>query len=610
MNKITVYIKPMTLFVSFVLLIGFTIYLIIVSEYDHYPAATNGELDTSFWDTEDGSIPLSGEWHFYWSSLLEPDERSGEEPVVIDVPRSWNGTLVNGETIGGKGYATYHVQVTAPEADDLALYMPYLLTAYRLWINGESVASNGEVGTSAETMTPRYFADVVPLASSRDQIDIHIQVSNFMHAEGGMNIPLRLGTHDTISSETDNRRLIDGIIFGSLLIMSIYHFLVFLLRPRFRSALYFSLFCLMIGIRSLLVGEAVMLRVFPDFNWTFAMKLEYVTTYLSPPLFILFLSALFPNETSRLFRRVSVTIGLILGSIVILFPVYWFTQTLIVGQVVTVITVGYICYILILAALRKRMGATVSLFMAFLYAITIVNDILYDYQLSIYGNLSPAGLLFFILAQSFMLASIFSKAFTDLEDMSERLIASNEILESKVEERTKKLKDLSVRDPLTNVYNRGGFDQQMKAKWTEALQERKELSLLFVDIDYFKRYNDEYGHQAGDQTLISVAHTLQEALGEKAIVSRYGGEEFVLILPGASEEQAASAAATLLKAIRDQQIPHSQSQVAPYVTVSIGGISRIPNETDKPDAFIKQADQALYAAKEAGRDRYILAQDV
>ncbi|MCG7585386.1 GGDEF domain-containing protein [Photobacterium sp. OFAV2-7] len=196
----------------------------------------------------------------------------------------------------------------------------------------------------------------------------------------------------------------------------------------------------------------------------------------------------------------------------------------------------------------------------------------------------------------------------------ENLINLNKELEQRVSDRTaelekvnRKLEKISRLDPLTSVSNRRVFDRRINEEWRRAERHQLPLSLLIIDVDLFKAYNDSYGHAAGDQCLKIIANTL--ATQEKragALFARYGGEEFVLLLPGQDKSAARYAAQRAIHAIRELQLPRSQgvSSAPDIVTISIGISTTVPSVQSSPGEFFKQADGALYEAKSLGRNQY------
>ena len=165
------------------------------------------------------------------------------------------------------------------------------------------------------------------------------------------------------------------------------------------------------------------------------------------------------------------------------------------------------------------------------------------------------------------------------------------------------LNEIAERDGLTGLYNRRKFDELARLVWNQARRERVRLQLLFVDIDCFKHYNDVYGHQAGDECIRQVARIIDRAARRPLDFSaRYGGEEFVLVLFGADSAEPHVVGESIRAAIQNEAIPHSASEVADCITVSIGSSAVRPTGGRSLSGLIQQADESLYAAKQAGRN--------
>ena len=171
-----------------------------------------------------------------------------------------------------------------------------------------------------------------------------------------------------------------------------------------------------------------------------------------------------------------------------------------------------------------------------------------------------------------------------------------------------KLESLSHIDPLTDIPNRRFFDTNFEKEWARCRRDKLPISLLLVDIDRFKLYNDSYGHPAGDHVLKQVAKCLKKAVRRPAdFVARYGGEEFAVVLADTDESGINKAADRILENVRNLHISHDHREAGeePYVTVSIGAASMIPNEGNNLDLLIELTDKALYEAKRTGRNRLV-----
>ena len=177
------------------------------------------------------------------------------------------------------------------------------------------------------------------------------------------------------------------------------------------------------------------------------------------------------------------------------------------------------------------------------------------------------------------------------------------VLTRKLDSANQELKRLTSLDGLTGIPNRRHFDEVLDREWRRAMRQGDELSILMCDIDFFKLYNDTFGHQAGDECLCKVAQALTASMDRGGdLLARYGGEEFVAVLPGTSLSGASHVAAQMRKAINELALEHPGSPVG-HVTASFGVASAVAMPETNPQDIVGAADRALYKAKNAGRNR-------
>ncbi len=171
----------------------------------------------------------------------------------------------------------------------------------------------------------------------------------------------------------------------------------------------------------------------------------------------------------------------------------------------------------------------------------------------------------------------------------------------------RQLTEVATHDGLTTLLNRAAFEDQIRRVWQQAQRDRQTVAVIMIDIDCFKAYNDRYGHVAGDDCLRRVSSALRDAARRRPLdfVARYGGEELVAVLYGADKAYGESIARSLLSAVRELRIPHASSQTQPYVTISVGVVAVEAYRVATHDAAVGLADEALYAAKNQGRDQYV-----
>ncbi len=185
-------------------------------------------------------------------------------------------------------------------------------------------------------------------------------------------------------------------------------------------------------------------------------------------------------------------------------------------------------------------------------------------------------------------------------------LLQSRLTNKKLNERNKTLKKLSAIDPLTNIANRRTLFATLETEFKRSLRKRTPLSLILIDIDDFKKYNDHYGHLKGDACLKSVAKGLQDVLHRPGdLIARYGGEEFIYVLPDTNKAGAAKVAEFALKAIQDLKLVHVASSCAANITISIGISTTLDGEEASTNKIlIDQADQALYKAKSNGKNQF------
>lgn len=182
------------------------------------------------------------------------------------------------------------------------------------------------------------------------------------------------------------------------------------------------------------------------------------------------------------------------------------------------------------------------------------------------------------------------------------LVKMSDIMQSKLNSLSGELEKLSQIDGLTGLYNRRFFNEIYQREWQKALDSKTPIGVLMIDIDYFKKYNDTFGHLAGDVCLCKIADAIEETIkAENAFSARFGGEEFIVLLPESDSAKCSDVAKKIMKSIYSLKIPSAERICSDRVSVSIGIGTMIPSEAVRPDTLINHADQALYRAKDDGR---------
>ncbi len=384
------------------------------------------------WDFEQhGTLELNGEWEIYWNRLLDPTDftqKALPKPsALVKVPARWNGMQLDGVTAAGNGFATYRLKLILPgksyvQSELLALRCRYQQSAYRIFWNGISIAGNGVVATHRESYRPEYrpLTAKVP-GGEKHEIEIIVQVANFAHRYGGFSIPLELGMAPALAAYTRTRQLTEAFLLGAALLMSSYFFGLFFTRRQDRAPLWFAICCFAMFIRILITGDRLVMQVFTEPDWTFLLRLEYISFNIATLSGLMYLHNLFVEETNLRIRNIIVGVLILLTLPVLILPPALFTHTLLYGQLVILVTLLFAYYVSIKAMINRREGAQ-AVFLGFaLLSITVVNDILYNQFLVGPGYLAPYGIFILVLTHSVALSRRLAAGFRQTENMKENL---------------------------------------------------------------------------------------------------------------------------------------------------------------------------------------------
>ncbi|MFP4383293.1 MAG: diguanylate cyclase [Spirochaetia bacterium] len=528
-------------------------------------------------------------WYFIPNTLLKeaPEDRG----IPVKFPHFWNFR-------SGVKYGTYHTKVNTNDIKNPVLQLPYIYTAAEIYINGSFAESSGITGASRQQTEPRWDLLTIKLPEGTDT-EIVIRVSGFHHFRGGISAPPVITTEDAARQNENWKAAAGAFLSGCFFIIALYHLGLYLYRKADYAPLLFSMFSLLISARALLSGQFYFPVLLTSYNWFFFTRIEYLTLSFGLPTFAFFAYKLFPAEIKKAVLYGLLIISGVYTAVIIFLPVYLFSRLLPFYSLLIAAYSLYFLYALIRAALKKRPGAVTGLTGYAIFALTVLHDILMSLTVINSVPLVPVGLIFFVFFEALMISSRHAWAYKEIKIL---LKEKNELQGINTT-----LKDLTYIDPLTQISNRRHFDTYFSLEWNRGLRNRKPLGLIMIDIDSFKLYNDNYGHQAGDEALKKVAAAINSALSRRGdFVARYGGEEFVVILPDAQLEGTMLVAEKIRAEIQKLNIPHQYSVCAPVVTASLGvAVSdpQKPQQQRDKELLLMEADRSLYRAKQQGRNR-------
>ncbi|MFC5702583.1 diguanylate cyclase domain-containing protein [Cohnella faecalis] len=593
------------------------------SDTDEKPKSFSGRMDlTDSKMKADELVDLNGEWAFYWRQLLEPkDLSSGTEQRTgyIDMPSNWYKHTMDGDKLPRNGFATFALQLRVSDPDQVkGLILPVMYSNYKLWVDDRLVAVSGQVGTDRKSSIPQKSTRVVYFHPQSEQVQLLLQISNYHNYAGGMWEPIVYGSASVIQNKHDWTSAEQYLLLGIIFLSGIYHIGLGSFHKKDSSLFLFGVFCLVAAIRNTTTGVVPLTKLLPNFPWEIGMKLEYITLYLMVLLLALFIQRLFPEESLRRFTRLTFVTVIIYSVLTMALNADQYYRILIYFQLFMAAALLYAMTVFVRATLRQREGAFYAMIGFSVFMLTAAFDLFRFLFTTTAQIVYSLGVVTFIVCFSFVLSKKLAVSFKMTQQLADKLVELNEGLDKKVRERTfvieesnkkleklnRQLREWSMVDGLTGVSNRRHFDDFLSSGLAISREEETPLTLLLLDIDNFKRYNDQYGHIQGDFILQEVAQAVKSCLvpEDGGLAARYGGEEFAVVLPRCGKDGAERTANNICEAVRQLQIPHVQSE-AGIVTVSIGAAT-VDSDADKDyKKLIELADRNLYKAKSRGKNR-------
>ena len=397
--------------------------------------ADKGSINISGIDLQNSApLELNGEWEFYWNKLLTiEDFRNNNNnnivPDYLQVPLVWNDQQTVARTkLTGNGYATYRLQIIKDENQDvLSLYIPNIYTSYALYVNEELIAENGQVGTIKAESYAQWKPQIKVFETTEPKIDLILHVSNFYHNRGGIHKPLKLGSYESVIHQNATIVISNILLFGGLLILGAFFIGFFFIRQGQRATLFFGLLCLLWGIRSLFSNSYLITSIFPDVSWNFAIRIEYISLYLSMLFGMLFITHVFIPNRRPLIKYIILTINYCFIALTILLPPLYFTKLLPAYQLFIALNFVFAIIVTGLAIHHRQkeawFSATAILLgvMLFTYELTTYNFV--ESVNYIYLNL---GYLVVFFLNSLVLASHFVSAYRQIHVLEKEKTSSFE----------------------------------------------------------------------------------------------------------------------------------------------------------------------------------------
>jgi diguanylate cyclase (GGDEF)-like protein len=597
--------------------------------------AYEGRADLSSVDLRDmGRVNLDGEWEFYWDQFLTPDDFNAGNNfngMRIKMPGLWSQFSEENSSIKQTGRATFRLVVNMNRKyDTLSLFVPVLGSAYRIWIDGKLVGSIGEMDASGRVIKPSLINNQIFFSPKSEQIEIVINAANIEPIYAGTTKSIELGIPEKANSISYHSVSVDMFLFGSVIIIAIYHLVLYMLRRKDTSNLYFSLLCFCAGFRSIFYNRVVSDILFSNISWNIVMKLYCIFTVGACITLLLYLYVIFTEESNFKILRIFLLLTSVTATFTALLPIKFIGIISMSSNVMFGLSLIYIFVVLVKALKNKREGS-LPIFLAGLISVaSTLLDLMYSYHIIKYSRFTSVGIFIFIMVQAFVLSRKFLNAYYRAEKLAvenklyyEEIKSLNLELEEKVKERTKELEVevkehkqareevvrayneidlLSKTDYLTKLSNRRDIHEKLNLFMKDVERNSIFFAVVLCDIDDFKKVNDVYGHDMGDYILIEAADIMIKSVREGDLVGRWGGEEFALVLPCRSIKESQAVVENVRGQINRHTFEFNDEKLR--ITITFGMC--IYDGTADIDKCISFADQALYQGKRSGKNKVVV----
>jgi len=432
---------PLPLFCTLVLALAL-LFGLNDAQATEQPEVKQGHMDLSAWDfSRQGAVALDGQWEFFWGKLYSPEQLKTEqhEPSYFSIPGLWSAAEGH-PAVNTEGVATYRVKVTLPATDrELGLRLKPLPTGYRLWVNDHLLLEHRKVGLDSATSKPGLAGSIISLPAEQTALDIVLQISNFHYRDAGIWTHIMLGPIKPMQHDREQQWVIDAFVIGAILIIGLYNLAMYFFRREDTFTLLLTLLCLVVAARTAVIGEVVIVKIWPDISWALARRLEFMGFYLAVPLFFSFLSKLYDDAILKLGQRLIWYVSLPFILLVTVMPVSVFSASLIYFHIFMIPCVLLLVKLLISELREKHKSAYIQLLAFGLIALSLTNDVLMSLMLISSIPLVHLGVMALILLQAILVARNFSSAFSRAENAENKIRTLNKNLEHTVNERTAEL---------------------------------------------------------------------------------------------------------------------------------------------------------------------------
>lgn len=589
---------------------------IVWAQYDAAPEsyflAHQNEVTELKFD-EDSTTLLQGKWQFYPRQFIEqPDPEL--ESKVVELPASFKSLTGTNAT-----YGTFISHFKIPKqfiGQRLAIQIPSQYGAYSIYLNGDILLRLGEISKTSTGQVTEKAPKIASFVPQNEYFTLSIQVSNYTNLHGGLEKPLKIGPSATINRQFMLQMMSIAAVCGAVLGVGLFTILFSLFRGSVernsRSVFIFGLFIIFLALHNLFSAPhpyAIVSKI----SWLWGARLEYLFTFLAILFFLSYMYLFKPRYIRRSIYYVGA--GLLIFNIAVtLFSTPEVFERLALYSVIYgLVILGNFIYGFYVTLSQGDEYSSTNLFAIIFLCVTFLNDYLVLLNVIESVHLSFISTSLYALIIMFQQSRNYAHQTYYTERLNNKLMVLNSSLDQKVRERTAQLHELNTKlqyqinvDALTGAYNRRALNEEIQRLFNQTIQHPEQtLSFAMIDVDYFKKYNDYYGHLKGDEVLQRLVQVIQQVLPKQGYLARYGGEEFAILLHDMPIAEAREILEIVLLAVRAEQLAHdNRGDDKDYVTVSIG-VAYMDAHHPYADihTLMKTADLHLYEAKLAGRDQ-------
>ena len=550
---------------------------------------------------------LNGQWWFHFGEHLSVEQI--EERILnktlstIDVPNTWNEAVAKISDVPYQhGIATFVLPLSLSEkpSSHMSLLVKYVGGGYRiLWQPNDIFESSEIIATSGDWQYGQYSsaeAQSFPFDIDSDGLLIvYVAKSNVF--KGGIRQPILIQQRDVLQQKMLLDWLVRSLLIGAMLIMGLHYFVQYFYSSRTKSALFIALVCFVAVIRSMCTAGMMdlLLSYLTPYHYNYRIRFEYLTLLYAPYTFFLFFNAMVPKVIPAIVAKLALSITLLLTLSMVVFPLAKVTQLLPVYQLYLLSWVAIVGFYTFVSAVKNLPYSRLMFASTFVVIFGTVNDIIASRSATYNIMLVEYALFVFLFLQALLVGHQLRAGMHD----AIRLFAEKKLLEKGL---TKAVL-ASQQDHLTGLYNRLALNDRIQQFETDENFRDQTMGVILFDIDHFKNVNDAHGHDVGDEILVFIASLLHgHALRNSDFKCRYGGEEFLLILPGSNLMHTTEVADSIRKRI-EASVAYAHEETEICITASFGVSVYEPAELIEFKEVITQADQALYRAKRSGRNR-------